>query len=179
LTVDGYFAGPNGEIDWFKEIEKDDEWDKYTHQQAQSSQTTLIFGHKTYEMMKSWWPTQSAIETDPSMVEVMNNSPKIVISKTLESVEEGPNWKNIRLFRDIKPGKIRELKEKENMLIMGSGTIVQQFANLDLIDEYNLVVVPLILGSGKLLFKDIKKMKLKLLESRSFKNGIVLLRYKK
>ncbi len=63
------------------------------------------------------------------------------------------------------------------MTILGSGTIVQQFANLNLIDEYSLVVVPVILGAGKPLFKDVKNMNLKLLDARAFKNGIVLLRY--
>jgi dihydrofolate reductase len=64
------------------------------------------------------------------------------------------------------------------MTILGSGSIVQQFANLNLIDEYTLVVVPVILGNGKPLFKDVKMANLELLETRSFKNGIALLRYK-
>ncbi len=60
LTVDGYFAGPHGEIDWFKVIKKDDEWEKYTHEQSAGSGNTLIFGRTTYEMMKSYWPTTDA-----------------------------------------------------------------------------------------------------------------------
>jgi dihydrofolate reductase len=111
------------------------------------------------------------------MARVMNTSPKIVFSKTLRSVEEGPNWKNIRILDEIRPKEILKLKEKEDITILGSGTIVQQLANLGLIDEYNLVVVPIILGVGKPLFKDVKKTNLKLLEARTFKNGIVLLRY--
>ncbi len=176
VTVDGFFAGPNDEIDWFKVIKKDDEWEKYTHAQAKSG-STLMFGHTTYEMMKSYWPTQDAIKNDPDMAKVVNNSPKIVFSKTLKSVEEGPNWKNIRILTEIRPEEILKLKQKEDIMIMGSGTIVQQLANFGLIDEYNLVVVPIILSVGKPLFKDVKKMNLKLLEARAFKNGIVLLRY--
>jgi dihydrofolate reductase len=178
VTVDGFFAGPNGEIDWFKVIKKDDEWDAYTHRQAQPG-NTLIFGHTTYEMMKSYWPTPDAIKSDPGMAKAVDESPKIVFSKTLESVEEGPHWKNIRLFHEIKPEDIRKLKEKQDMTILGSGTIVQQFANLGLIDECSLVVVPIVLGAGKPLFKDAKTMNLKLLEAKTFKNGIVLLRYQK
>ena len=178
VTVDGFFAGPNGEIDWFKVIKKDDEWDKYTHRQAKSGRGTLMFGHTTYEMMKSYWPTPEAIKNDPGMAEVVNHRPKIVFSRTLKSVEEGPNWKNITLFHEIKPEEILKMKEKENIMIMGSGAIVQQLANFGLIDEYNLVVVPIILGAGKSLFKDVKKTSMKLLEARSFKNGIVLLHYK-
>ncbi|HEY9246821.1 MAG TPA: dihydrofolate reductase family protein [Candidatus Methanoperedens sp.] len=176
VTVDGFFAGPHGEIDWFKLIRKDEEWEKYTHGQAKSG-STLMFGHTTYEMMKSYWPTLDAIRSDPAMAEVVNNNPKIVISRTLESVEEGPNWKNIRILNEIIPEEILKLKQKENITIMGSGTIVQQLANFGLIDEYSLVVVPVILGTGKPLFKDVRKMDLKLLEARAFKNGIVLLRY--
>ena len=179
VTVDGFFAGPHGEIDWFKVIKKDDEWDKYTHQQSAKLGNTLIFGHTTYEMMKSYWPTPDAIKNDPGMARVVNNSPKIVFSKTLQKVEEGHNWKNIKLFHEIKLEEIIKLKEQEgeDFTILGSGSIVQQFANLGLIDEYQLVIVPVILGGGKSLFKDVKKMNLKLLGTRAFKNGIVLLKY--
>ncbi len=176
MTVDGFFAGPNGEIDWFKVIKKDDEWEKYTHGQAKSG-STLMFGHTTYEMMKSYWPIPDAIKNDPGMAEVINNNPKIVISKALESVEEGPNWKNIRILHEIRPEEILKLKEKEDITITGSGTIVQRLANLGLIDEYSLAVVPVILGAGKPLFKDVKKTNLQLVEARTFKNGIVLLNY--
>ncbi len=178
VTVDGFFAGPNGEIDWFKDIKKDDEWEKYTHEQAKSGSGTLMFGHTTYEMMKSYWPIPDAIKNDPDMAKVVNHSPKIVFSKTLATVEEGPDWKNINLLHEIKPEEIRKMKEKENITILGSGTIVQQLANIGLIDEYNLVVVPIILGAGKPLFKDVKKMNLKLFGARAFKNGIVLLKYR-
>jgi dihydrofolate reductase len=180
MTVDGFFAGPHGEIEWIKVIEKDDEWDKYTHEQSSRSGNVLIFGHTTYEMMKSWWPTSGAIKNDPDMAKVVNNSPKIVFSKTLQNVEEGPNWKNITLFHEIKPEEIIRLKERkgEDFTILGSGSIVQQFANLGLIDEYHLVIVPVILGAGNRLFKDVKKMNLKLLGAKAFKNGIVLLKYR-
>jgi dihydrofolate reductase len=179
VTVDGFFAGPHGEIDWFKVIKKDDEWDKYTHEQSSRSGNTLIFGHTTYEMMKSYWPTPDAIKNDPDMAKVVNHSQKIVFSKTLQNVEEGANWKKIKLFHEINPEEIIRLKkqEGEDFTILGSGSIVQQFANLGLIDEYHLVIVPVILGAGKSLFKDVKKMNMKLLEAKEFKNGIVLLRY--
>ena len=176
MTIDGFFAGLNGEIDWFKFIPKDDEWDKYTHKQSKS-ESILIFGHTTYEMMKSYWPTEDAIRNDPHMATVLNNSPKLVFSKTLKKAGEGPNWKNITLKHDIKKDEILNLKEKNDMTILGSGSIVQQFSNLGLIDEYFLVIVPVILGSGKHLFKDVKEKNLKIIEVKKFKNGIVLLHY--
>jgi dihydrofolate reductase len=177
ISIDGFFAGPNGEIDWFYTVPYDDEWHKYTHSQAGTS-NTLIFGRSTYEMMKSFWPTEEAIKMDPAMANSVNNSPKIVFSKTLKKVEEEPNWKNIRLLHEINLKEIQKIKIVEDITILGSGSIIQQFANLDLIDEYFLVVVPIVLGSGKSLFNDVKKTNLKLAESKSFKNGIVLMHYK-
>lgn len=176
VSVDGYFAGPNGEIDWFKKIPKDEEYEKYSHQQSQSG-GALMFGHTTYEMMKSYWPTDQARNTDPDMAKVMNDSPKIVISKTLERLEEGPHWKNLQLLRSIDRNTILDLKKQNDITILGSGSVVQQLANLGLIDGYTLVVVPLVLGAGKSLFKDVQSMDLKLTEAKSFSSGIVVLHY--
>ncbi|MEI6102992.1 MAG: dihydrofolate reductase family protein [Methanothrix sp.] len=177
VTVDGYFAGPHGEIDWFK-VDRDDEYDEFSREQPKSGDL-LIFGRTTYELMSSYWPTPDAIKNNPIMAEVMNNIPKIVFSKTLQSVEEGPRWKNIKLLHEINLGEMIRLKEQEGkgIAILGSGTIVQQFANLGLIDECILQVNPVILGAGKNLFADVQKMNLNLLEARTFKNGIVWLRY--
>jgi dihydrofolate reductase len=177
LSADGMFAGPNDEIDWFHDVPKDDEHDQYSHQQAQTGHA-LLFGRKTYEMMKSYWPTEQAIKTDPRMAEVMNNSRKIIVSKTLKSVEEGPNWKNLELIREIDRDQISKLKESVDITTLGSGSVVQQLANLGLIDEYQLTVVPIILGSGKPLFKDVRKMKLNLADSKRFKNGLLVLKYR-
>jgi len=184
ISIDGFFAGLNDEIDWFKEIKRDDEWDKYIHNQAGSGNSALIFGHTTYEMMKSYWPTPEAIKNDPGMAKSVNESPKIVFSKKLKKVEEVSNlpagqasWKNITLYHEINPKEIIKLKKNNDMTILGSGSIVQQFSNLNLIDDYFLVVVPIVLGAGKSLFDDVKSMNLKLIDARTFKNGIVLLHY--
>jgi dihydrofolate reductase len=154
VTVDNLFSGPDGEIDWFQGVH-DDEWNRYAQEHAGLPRNTLMFGRTTYEMMKSWWPTPAAMQMDPVMAEVMNNSPKIVFSSQLKNVEDEPNWKNTRVFHQIDQDEIRNLKQKENITILGSGTIVQQLANLGLIDEYTLVVVPIILGEGKPLFSEL------------------------
>lgn len=177
VSVDGFFAGPNGESDWFHETAKDDEYDAYIHQQSTGG-STLLFGRTTYEMMQSYWPTPAALEADPAMAEVMDNSPKIVFSKTLKSVEESPTWKNVTLRRDIDRDEIVELKKKSDVTILGSGTIVRQLTNLGLIDEYHLIVVPVVLGSGKSLFEDVRKTTLKLVDSRKFANGLVVQIYR-
>src|SRR5262245_18625944 len=130
-------------------------------------------------MMKSYWPTPEAIASDPGMARAVNESPKIVFSKSLTDVSEGPNWKNITVLRGIDPSEIRKLKvqAKTDFTTLGSGSVVQQLANLGLVDEFTFVVVPLVLGGSKDLFDGLDRQHLKLLESRSFRNGLVLLRY--
>jgi dihydrofolate reductase len=177
ISIDGFFAGLVGELDWFYALPYDDEWYKYTHSQAGTS-ATLVFGSTTYEMMKSYWPTQEAIKSDPGMANSVNNSPKVVFSKSLKSVKEENNWKNITLYHEIILEEILRLKRKNDITILGSGSIIQQFADLNLIDEYFLVVVPVVLGKGKSFFRNVNKRNLKLNEARSFNNGIVLLHYK-
>lgn len=176
VTLDGFFAGPDGQIDWFKSIGKDEGFEKYTHSESGKG-GSLIYGRKTYEMMKSFWPTDAARKADPHMADTVNNSEKIVFSKSLTNAEEGPHWKNIRIYSEIDKQEFIRLKEKRDMTILGSGTIVQQMTDLGLIDDYTFVVVPVILGKGKTMFEDAKSVGLKLLESRTFNNGLVMLRY--
>ena len=179
VTLDGFYAGPQGEIDWFKVIGKDAEYDAFTHRESQAG-STLIFGRTTYEMMKSWWPTPAAMSSDPQMAAVVNNSPKFVFSRNLTTAAEGPNWKNVTLFHEIDPTGIQKMKARAggDFTILGSGSIVKQFANAGLIDEYGLVLVPIVLGRGKGLFDGVATTEMELLESRAFKNGLVWLRYK-
>ncbi len=176
MSVDGLFAGPKGEIDWHN---YDDEMGAHSVQQLKSL-GALIFGRITYELMASYWPTPNGIKSEPVVAGIMNSIPKIVFSETLKEVRDGPLWKHVTVFHAIKPEEIIKMKEQEggDIAIFGSGTIVQQFTNLGLIDEYRLIVNPLILGNGKPLFKDIKdKRNLKLLNTRVFKNGNALLTY--
>ena len=178
VSVDGYFAGPNGEIDWFKG-EQDDEEQAFSAEVSKMG-GMLLFGRTTYEMMKGFWPTPQAIKGDPVMAGVMNSSPKIVFSKTMKPEKDGPVWKNIRVIPELTPETIISLKKdgEGGMTILGSGTIVQQLSNLGLIDEYQLMVVPVILGAGKYLLRDVKRMNLTLAGTRVFKkSGRVLLTY--
>jgi len=178
VSLDGFFAGPNGEIDWFHSIEHDPEYDAYIHAQATAGASTLLFGRTTYDMMKSFWPTPEADKTDAAMARVMRNSPKVVVSKTLKSVGGEPNWKNVTVIHEIDHNEIVKLKQQADVTVLGSGSVVQQLSNLGLIDEYRLIVVSLILGAGKYLFHDVQKRALKLQEARQFRNGIAVLRYR-
>lgn len=128
-------------------------------------------------MMKSYWPTPDAAKADPKMARVMRNSPKIVFSRKLRSAAQQPRWKNVILMHAIDKAAIRKRKKKGDLTILGSGSIVQQLARLGLIDEYNLVTVPVVLGAGKPLFRSVEETRLKLLDARAFKNGIAVLRY--
>lgn len=172
VTPDGFFAGPNGEIDWFL-------WNEETAKYAIdliSTVDTILFGRVTYELMASYWPFASAPTDDPIIIDEMNNLPKIVFSKTLEKVE----WKNTKLIKEIDAEEILKMKNQpgKNMVIYGSGSIVSTFTNLGLIDEYHLFVHPLVLGMGKPLFKNITdRQNLKLVNTKAFKSGVVLLNY--
>lgn len=170
VAVDGFFAGPKGEIDWFL-------WDDETAAYSRNllgSIDTILFGRVTYELMAGFWPT--ATGEDPVITEAMNSLPKVVFSRTLNRVE----WNNSRLAdRDI-GDEIAALKRQpgKDMVIYGSGSIVSALAQLGLIDDYRLFVNPVILGSGKLLFKGLgNRINLKLLEVRTFSSGVVLLHY--
>jgi len=101
---------------------------------------------------------------------------KIVFSSTLEKV----TWNNSKIFKEVNPQEIKKLKQEpgKDIVIFGSGTIVQAMTNLNLIDEFRLMINPVILGQGKPMFKDMKdKVNLKLLNTKTFKNGNVLLFY--
>lgn len=174
ISLDGFFAGAGGEIDWFHSVPKDEEFDTYIHRQSKGG-STLLFGRTTYEMMKSYWPTPEAKQADPGMASAMNDSPKVVFSTTLDA-NEGRGW-NVTVARDIDRDAILRLKAQRPITILGSGTIVQQLTNLGLIDEYQLLLVPVVIGKGKPLFAGVQKTQLVLKSAQSFKNGIVVLKY--
>jgi dihydrofolate reductase len=178
ISLDGYFAGINGEIDWFNVNFDDDEFNEFNINQTKMFDT-IIFGRVTYEMMAEYWVSPQALKDESEIAEIMNNTLKIVFSKTLEKVEENEKWKNIKLLKKIEPDEINKLKQSDGkaIAIFGSGSIVEEFTNLGLIDEYRLLVNPLFLGYGKLLFKNVQKLNLKLIDVRKFKSGNVLLIY--
>lgn len=171
MTVDGYFAGPHGELDWFV-------WDNVLKDLSVSmlrSVDTLLFGKVTYEMMAAYWP--KATEEDPFITKAMNSLPKIVFSRSLEKAD----WNNTRLIREVVPEEIVRLKQQpgKDLVIFGSGSLVSSLAHLGLIDEYLLIVNPVVLGAGKPLFSGVNgTMPLTLLEARTLGSDNVLLRYR-
>lgn len=172
ISLDGFFAGPDGEIDWFV-------WDEETAQYSKELLTaidTILFGRVTYELMADYWPTASRQSEDPDIIDAMNNLPKIVFSTTLDRVE----WSNTRLVKNDIEEEVKELKRQpgQDMVIYGSGSIVSAFARSGLIDEYRIFVNPVALGNGKSLFKGLNgRIPLKLSDTKAFRCGVVLLQY--
>ena len=172
VTLDGFFAGPNGEIDWHN---VDEEFNEFAIDQLNSTDG-LIFGRVTYQLMASYWPTPSALTDDPIIADKMNNLPKIVFSKTLEKAE----WNNTKLIKGNIAEEISKLKRQpgKDLFVFGSADLASTLTNLGLIDEYRIIVNPVVLGNGKPLFKGIKdKLHLKLVNTKTFRSGNVLLYY--
>jgi len=175
VTADGFYAGLNDEIDWFdhERIEIDGRED-LDHLRPEAART-LIFGRKTYQMMREYWSSAQAMEEDPRTTFKMRESPKIVFSKTLDGSGEGPIWKDVTLLRSFDPGHFRILKETtaQDMTILGSGVIVRQFFDAGLLDELELMVVPVILSEGKPLLSQVEISKLTLSEEKKYQHGII------
>jgi len=153
----------------------DSEWNAFVAGNAGSG-GVLVFGRVTYDLMVGFWPTPMAAQQMPDVAERMNNLPKVVFSRTMEKAE----WNNTRLVKDDLTGAIRTMKQGDgdNLVIFGSGTIVSQLAQEGLIDEYQFVLDPVVLGEGRTMFDGVKeKFSLKLKNSRIFGNGNVLLSY--
>ena len=126
-------------------------------------------------MMAGYWPTPQARQSAPEVAKGMNALPKVVFSRTLKQV----SWNNTRLVQGGLAEEVRKMKAAgKDMLIMGSGTLVAQLTQEGLIDEYRIVVNPLIVGAGRTLFEGVEdKVPLKLTSSRPFTNGNVVLTY--
>jgi dihydrofolate reductase len=173
VSLDGYFTDAKGDMSWAHV--DDPEWNAFTAENAKGG-GALIFGRVTYEMMASFWPTPAAAKAYPDVAKGMNRQRKVVFSRTMDKAE----WKNTKLVKDDLPGEIRKMKKDrgEGLVILGSGTIVSQLAQEGLIDEYQIIVTPIILGKGRTLFEGVKdKVKLQQTKSRTFKNGNVLITY--
>jgi len=172
VTLNGYYEGPKGDISWHRHGPEENE---YAAENLKSG-NTLLLGRVTYELMASYWPTPIAMKNDPIVAEGMNNAAKIVFSRTLKTVA----WRNTRVIRDNIVEEIMKMKQMpgKDMTVLGSGSIVTLFAEQGLLDEYQIMVDPVVIGGGTSLFKDInQKLDLRLTMTRTFKSGIVLLCY--
>jgi dihydrofolate reductase len=174
-SLDGYFTDALGDMSFAHNPVQDPEWEAFVRGNA-SGGGELVFGRVTYELMAGYWPSPAAAERDPVVAKAMNDLPKVVFSKTMKRAE----WSNTRLFGDDLPAALAALKREagKDLVIMGSGSVVAQAARAGLVDEYQLVLVPVALGSGRTLFEGLeRRARLRLIERRAFRNGNVALRY--
>ncbi len=173
ISLDGYFTDADGDMSWAHV--QDPEWDAFLADNARGG-GMLVLGRVTYEMMTKFWPTPMARQIAPVVAERMNAMPKTVFSRTLDAA----TWNNTALVRHDMAEQIRTLKRQPggHMTILGSGSIVAQLAGKGLIDEYQMVVVPVTLGGGRTMFDGVDgRLGLKLTKSRTFGNGNVFLGY--
>jgi len=176
ISLDGFMAGPLGEIDWFTGM-ADKEFESCAIDLL-GSVDTILFGRVTYDLMASYWPTASPGADDPRIIQAMNSYPKVVFSRTMKKAE----WTSTRLVRGDATEEVSRLRTQpgRDMVVYGSGSIVSALAEKELVDEYFIFVAPLLLGHGKPLFSGIRGRKpLRLRETRNFGSGLVLLRYSK
>ncbi len=173
VTLDGYFAGANGDFSWARPGSDDAEYAAFVAENARGG-GELLFGRVTYELMASYWPTPMADQHNPVVAAAMNRTPKVVFSRTLQHA----SWNNTRLISGDILAIIRRMKQESGpgMVILGSGSIVAQLALEHLIDEYQMVVNPVALGAGRTMFEGSReKLTLKLARTRTFQNGKVFL----
>ena len=168
MSLDGFFESPDQKLDW---CSVDEEFFEYAKDMLRNADT-LLFGRKTYQHMANYWPTAPADEIDSHM----NNLPKIVFSRTLQSAE----WKNSTLVKSDAVAEISRLKQLpgKDIVILGSASLASFLLQLGLIDEYRVILNPVFLGSGKRLFQDVKeRLRLKLSRTKLFGSGVVVLYY--
>jgi dihydrofolate reductase len=173
ITLDGFFEGPRHDIAWHN---VDEEFGQFAAEQT-GTFGALLFGRATYQLMANYWPTPEAIQNDPIVADLMNRLPKVVFSRTLSQAE----WNNTRLVAQNIPEHIQEMKRQDgkDLALFGSANLMATLMQFDLIDEYRLMLNPIVLGQGTRLFQAMhNKLKLNLISTKAFRNGNVLLTYR-
>ena len=192
VSADGYFSRPDGSLNW---VVQDPELDRSVATTIEQSKRdegndTVLFGRRTYEQFEAFWPHalgDSPTSPDPhhagrsspemrAMAVMLNEATKLVFSRTRQKV----TWKNSRLLHEIDPREMEALKGQpgKDIMIFGSGSVVSQLTQHGLIDEYQFIVGPLVLGSGRQLITGVpQSLKLDLLEAKAYASGNVKLRY--
>ncbi len=178
ISLDGFMAGANGEMDW---IRVDEEIFDAVGRVTDAADTA-IFGRTTYQMMQSYWPTAGeqpgASRHDVDHARWVNAATKLVFSRTLDQSD----WANTVFVKDDIAGTIANMKEQagKDMVLIGSVSLAREFIRLGLVDDYWINVNPVVLGGGMPLFPDVgARSNLKLVESTTFPSGVVGLHFEK
>lgn len=173
LSLNGFYKDADDSLSWHHH---DEEGLALSLENLRSDGETLLFGGKTYREFENFWDTPAAFESFPDIAERMRRAEKVVFSRSLDVVR----WENSRLAQLDLISEVKTLKEDRGggMTVLGSGSLVRQLANHNLIDEYQLLVDPVVLAGGTSLFAGLEhNLSLKLLESRAFKSGAMFLHY--
>ena len=188
VSADGYFASSKGDLDW---AVQDEELEQMAAESLDGADT-ILFGRRTYEMFESFWPkavTEAPTAPDPhgagresadvrALGVWINAATKWVFSRTRKEV----TWNNSHLRRELDPREIETLKRGpgKDIMIFGSGSIVSRLTELGLIDAYDLIVNPVLLGGGRPLIDGLSsRHPLRLQQTRQFRSGNVLLLYER
>jgi dihydrofolate reductase len=168
MSLDGFFEDSNKKLDWFV---VDEEFFDYAREMLRSVDT-ILFGRATYEHMAAYWPSAPPDE----IAEKMNNLPKVVISRTLQQAD----WNNSMLVKGDLAEEIANLKQLpgKDIVIFGSAMLASSLLQMGLIDEYRIILTPVLIGDGHPLFRDIRQpIKLKLTKTRLLRSGVIVLYY--
>lgn len=178
VTLDGFMSGPNCELDWH--------FQSWTAEMAEAlcqqlnKADTILLGRVTYMAMAKYWPAKamdlSYPREDIAFAEMMNRCTKIVFSKTLATT----GWANSKLVKGNAATEIVKLKQQngKDIIIYGSGKLVSALIKLNLVDEFQIWIHPVVIGKGKPLFKNVhNKMHLELLKTKTFNSGVTVLYY--
>jgi dihydrofolate reductase len=176
ISLDGYLAAPDGDLSWFA---AGPDFFAYVNRMMPTL-GMLLFGRVTYQMMAAYWPDPANSEDNDRLVtHAMNQLPKLVASRTLKQAAWG-RWDNASVTADPVQ-KVRELKAEagKDLMIFGSGGLVSTLAEAGLIDEYRLMMNPIILGQGIPMFRGLRqRVPLQLLASETFDKKMVMLSYR-
>jgi len=171
VSLDGYFEGPGHDISWAGPSD----FDPFSSEQDQGADAVLL-GHQTYLMMERYWPTPQAKAAAPKIAQFMNKTLKVAVSHK----PFRPDWDNVRVISDNVIEEVRKLKEGpgKSIAIFGSNTLCVSLMPAGLIDEFQLLVHPVVLGRGTSLFQGLPaKAELTLTDTRRFRSGHVMLIY--
>jgi dihydrofolate reductase len=176
VSLDGYIEGPGRELDWFED--GDPQFEQYCDEMIDSVGLAL-YGRRAYELMVQYWPNAEVDPKSPAdlaFARKMNALPKLVLSRTLEHA----TWNNTRILKDRVAETITELKQTPGKPIVawaGAG-LVSTLSRLGLVDEYRLIVHPVLLGRGTPLFQDVEaRRRLRLTRTTQLGRSLAVLRY--
>jgi dihydrofolate reductase len=179
VTLNGFMAGPNGELDWHMPY-----WSEEMSRVASaqlSNADTILLGRVTYNAMALYWPQQQAnldaARADAGFADMMNSHTKVVFSKTLTTAT---NWSNSRLANRGVAREINELKQQpgKNIMVYGSGKLVAALVRHNLVDEYHIWIHPVLIERGRALFKNLRgRLNIHPFKTKVFDTDVVLMYY--